>query len=572
MVAVSGLLTGIPAGCSFRPGESPQTLEQHFNHEVAMAQDAWNILSDPAKSDKWAQATAQYNKAVYGILQQLRNEGRKTGNAVNSGGNYPFVIVDNLISNDRSPRIYDDLVPCSTIDTSGILAERVTAEGMGIPVAGHVRRDAKPIVDNVIMDNGNVHTLTVIINFDRTRTVNGKPTLRLIPRLRQESIHVGPNHIRQPLAADFSAPIVEFVNKTEQNRGAFFGLLDPAKGFSYMGLYFTEPYDPDKIPVIFTHGLLSCHSTFANLNNRLWVDPLIRKHYQFWFYAYPTGVPWTQIAYRQRHAVNTAINMLEVPESRQNMKAIVMVGHSMGGLITRLNNSTRPWSMISALLDNHDNLQKQTYSQTLASSNKDGVITPLMKETFIFKPFERTKRMVFMATPHRGSFFSESWIGRLGLLLTALPEAFADEAEKLATLSNDILLFNPGKTVNELKSIGQLSPKSPFIKGLQYSFPGRGIPVHSIIGDRGKGDTPESSDGIVPYWSSHLPWAASETIVPSGHSVQDDLKSAVEMRLILREHLKSLGISTKELPLYDSPPILWRENPRIYYFQKNGFR
>jgi hypothetical protein len=45
----------------------------------------------------------------------------------------------------------------------------------------------------------------------------------------------------------------------------------------------------------------------------------------------------------------------------------------------------------------------------------------------------------------------------------------------------------------------------------------RGIPYHSIIGDRGGGDTPNSSDGVVPYWSSHLDGAQSELIVNSDH-------------------------------------------------------
>ena len=67
--------------------------------------------------------------------------------------------------------------------------------------------------------------------------------------------------------------------------------------------YFSEPYDPKKIPVLFTHGLMSGPATFANLTNRLLVDPVIRENYQFWFFGYPSGLAWTIPAGRQRAAL-----------------------------------------------------------------------------------------------------------------------------------------------------------------------------------------------------------------------------------------------------------------------------
>jgi hypothetical protein len=66
------------------------------------------------------------------------------------------------------------------------------------------------------------------------------------------------------------------------------------------------------------------------------------------------------------------------------------------------------------------------------------------------------------------------------------------------------------------------------------------ITYHSIIGDQGKGDTPDSSDGIVPYWSSHLDGAASEKIVPSGHGSERSPEGIEELERILHEHLDSV--------------------------------
>jgi hypothetical protein len=60
-----------------------------------------------------------------------------------------------------------------------------------------------------------------------------------------------------------------------------------------------------------------------------------------------------------------------------------------------------------------------------------------------------------------------------------------------------------------------------------------GIPYHTIVGDRGRGDTPNSSDGVVPYWSSHLDGATSELVVPSHHSAHQNPQAIVEVRRIL---------------------------------------
>jgi hypothetical protein len=63
-------------------------------------------------------------------------------------------------------------------------------------------------------------------------------------------------------------------------------------------------------------------------------------------------------------------------------------------------------------------------------------------------------------------------------------------------------------------------------------------PHHSIIGDRGKGNTPRSSDGVVPYRSSHLASAESELIVTGPHGSHDLTPTIAELTRILREHLR----------------------------------
>jgi hypothetical protein len=97
-------------------------------------------------------------------------------------------------------------------------------------------------------------------------------------------------------------------------------------------------------------------------------------------------------------------------------------------------------------------------------------------------------------------------------------------------------------------SIDTLAPNDPFVKEMNTLPMARGVPYHSIIGDRGRGDTPNSSDGVVPYWSSHLDGAASEKIVPSGHGAQHTLQAIGEVLRILHEHVPSSGSGTRPQP------------------------
>ena len=69
---------------------------------------------------------------------------------------------------------------------------------------------------------------------------------------------------------------------------------------------------------------------------------------------------------------------------------------------------------------------------------------------------------------------------------------------------------------------------------------------HSIIGDRGRGPGPTSSDGVVPYWSSHLEGAQSEKLVPHGHSCTHSEAVTAEIARILHQHLRESGKGTRQ--------------------------
>ena len=568
MKTVSILLLGLAislSGCSLHQRQEMEYA--HYQDDAAAIREAhaaWLILSSPNRSREWPEARKKYNACIRELASHLKEAKRKGGMNEEKRLSLPFVIERSPYARDSNPWFYEAIFMSDEVDPTFRLRESVTVEGMGIPLAGLAPRGGSRPHANVLKDNGNVHTLTAILDFDRM--VDGKPTLRTIPRLMNEHIFIGKNKVRQPLAANFSVPIALFWKLSDADGTELLGAFRPKKAINTMGLYFSEPYDPRKIPVVFTHGLMSGPATFANLTNRLLVDPVIRENYQFWFFGYPSGLAWTIPASRQRQALKELMQEYNPRGTSREMNNIVMVGHSMGGLITRFNNSTKPWTLMKGVFElspeTFEGMTLENWKKGMAPLHYDEQTLERLQNNFIFSPPQGVTRIVYMATPHRGSTFADNWIGRLGQRLIDLPSDMLEEVTRIATLSRGMFLLNPLQLKDELTSIRQLSPNSSLVKYMSELRGSPNVPVHSIIGDRGRNDTPNSSDGVVKYHSSHLDWSASEKIVPSGHSVQDDPASAVELRRILREHLvKVKGRKTLEEADAKAATPVWQANP-----------
>lgn len=568
MKTVSILLLGLAislSGCSLHQRQEMEYA--HYQNDAAAIREAhaaWLILSSPNRSREWPEARKKYNACIRELASHLKEAKRKGGMNEEKRLSLPFVIEKSPYARDSNPWFYEAIFMSDEVDPTFRLRESVTVEGMGIPLTGLAPRGGSRPHANVLKDNGNVHTLTAILDFDRM--VDGKPTLRTIPRLMNEHIFIGKNKVRQPLAANFSVPIALFWKLSDADGTELLGAFRPKKAINTMGLYFSEPYDPRKIPVVFTHGLMSGPATFANLTNRLLVDPVIRENYQFWFFGYPSGLAWTIPASRQRQALKELMQEYNPRGTSREMNNIVMVGHSMGGLITRFNNSTKPWTLMKGVFElspeTFEGMTLENWKKGMAPLHYDEQTLERLQNNFIFSPPQGVTRIVYMATPHRGSTFADNWIGRLGQRLIDLPSDMLEEVTRIATLSRGMFLLNPLQLKDELTSIRQLSPNSSLVKYMSELRGSPNVPVHSIIGDRGRNDTPNSSDGVVKYHSSHLDWSASEKIVPSGHSVQDDPASAVELRRILREHLiKVKGRKTLEEADAKAATPVWQANP-----------
>ena len=270
----------------------------------------------------------------------------------------------------------------------------------------------------------------------------------------------------RPLAANFSAPISYY-----QPPGNLLvvGLMAGLRSNRYIdktGLYFLQPYDPDRIPLVFVHGLFSTPFNWVQTINGLQADPEIRKHYQFWVFAYPTGNPILYSALRLRE------ELAKVDKLYPNHRPYVVVGHSMGGMLTRMQVITVTRAMWEKGLG-------ETAKSIFRGNPSDSLI--VRATTFHANP--RIKRVVFICTPHRGSEMASSGLGRFGTSLIALPLNIASAMKDALSSAELVQLTGTSKRLpNSIAGLKPSNPALPVVNSVPIT-----VPYHSIIGDRGKG-------------------------------------------------------------------------------------
>ena len=328
----------------------------------------------------------------------------------------------------------------------------------------------------------------------------------------------------RPLNANFSAPLSYYPPPASLMFAGFLGGLKDSNYVAPTGLYFLQPYDPDRIPLLFVHGLFSTPFDWVKTINGLQADPEIRKHYQFWVFAYPTGNPILYSALRLRQ------ELAKVDQAYPNHKPYVVVGHSMGGMLTHD-------QVVTVTEGMWDKALGQTAKRLFKENSRDSLI--VRASTFRANP--RIQRVVFICTPHRGSDLASNGIGRIGISLITLPARLT--AVMFDSLTGADLAQITGSSKRLPNSITGLRPSNPVLPVIN-SVP-IGIPYHSIIGDRGKNDCPNCSDGVVAYWSSHLNGAQSEKIVPGPHGSVQLPQTIAELDRILR---LNLGIRSTSRP------------------------
>ena len=407
---------------------------------------------------------------------------------------------------DRNPAGYT-IIPADTIVIGGTYFEkRTTVQGVGAPVVA-VGREEKTDFHKSYASRRLYAAATAIIRFDDHRA-----QIDFIEPFTTDEVTLDGQTL--PLAADFTAPLATGLVSERPDKLGLIRLLRPDKYADTARLTRLQPYDPARTPVIFVHGLQDTPASWAPMINALRADPEIRRRYQFWVYSYPSGYPYPYSAALFRQELDG------LAQAYPDHRRIVLIGHSMGGMISRL-----------MITDAGDKLWLKFFGNPPAQTPIHGHERQILEESLVFDHRRDVQRVIFMSTPHRGSDLAINWIGRIGASLVRMPLMIA--TIPITTLS----VVTTGHAMAPIKrlpnSIDTLSPKNRFVIEVNKLPITPGIPYYSIIGDRGRGDTPQSSDGVVAYWSSHLDGAQSELIVPSNHGSPQNPQAIAEVRRIL---------------------------------------
>jgi pimeloyl-ACP methyl ester carboxylesterase len=332
------------------------------------------------------------------------------------------------------------------------------------------------------------------------------------------------------LAANFSAPYGLWLAENNLGAAAYLTLIDRDQHLTMPHLYMLEPYNPNKKVIVLVHGLASSPEAWIAVTNDIMGDPVLREHYQVWQVFYSTNMPILESRFQIYALLKQAFGSLNSKDAAS--KDAVLIGHSMGGIISRLLVSDADIS--KQALEMMNNRQQSRLRKH-----------PVIGERLKMRPIENFDRAIFLAAPHRGTDFADRWFTLAARKIIKLPATFLTTLTDTLT-SNDADLKDFVKTLtNEVIQNGpsDLSKKSKFMELTSDIPPEKDLVFHSIMGNITKSDDPNTiTDGIVPYKSAHLDGAVSEKIFTGGHSIQETPEAVLELRRILRQHLVDHGL------------------------------
>jgi pimeloyl-ACP methyl ester carboxylesterase len=291
------------------------------------------------------------------------------------------------------------------------------------------------------------------------------------------------------------------------------------------GLSLLSPYTRGKIPVVFIHGLWSNPTSWHRMIATLEEDPAINGKYQFWTFGYSTGDPIPYSAYLLRKNLDDVRPKLDPDRSDAAIDRMVIVGHSMGGLLSRM-----------MVADTGDHLWRVVSDRPFGELSGEKEDLTLFREGLFFRARPEVRRVIYVATPHRGSHFDRGPIQQVGTRLVRVADTLRAAHHRLVS-RNEPAFFRDHFRKAIPTSIDELEWGSPILTGLSSLLTVPVVKVHSIIAVSPGSPPDDRTDGLVEYTSAHLAGVASEKVVATGHLCQDHSEVIGEVRRILTEHM-----------------------------------
>ncbi len=421
--------------------------------------------------------------------------------------------------------------------------------GLGVPLVA-VRRNTEqkeaaedyyppsvcfPITAFLRVDTPDVHQSAQVVVSTDTDASAPRFVLELHDPFDQQNIVVAGRNV--PLEADLSTPLAYFLNQPQfqDSNLSTVGLLSPGKAKQLQGLYMLEPFDPRKMPIVMVHGLWSSPITWMEMYNDLRSDPLVREHYQFWFYLYPSGQPFWNSATQMREGLALMRRELDPARGYPALDQMVLVGHSMGGLVSKLQTVESAGAFWQTMSE-----------RPFAELDADEETVRTLASTFYFRPNPSVRRVVTIGTPHRGSEFANGATRWLGAKLITVPRKMLEGRDRLLARNREF--FRTDAPLDIKTSIDSLAPESPLLPVLLSADPGPWVRYHNVVGHDPEAGWREylvgEGDGVVSLASARLDemeQLRSQVIVPADHiSVHRHPQTILEVRRILLDQLAEL--------------------------------
>jgi pimeloyl-ACP methyl ester carboxylesterase len=501
------------------------------SYRYLMAND---LLSTQAALDPTYRFVAEiYNTAVTELVDLPEDEHSDwiSGDVYSVGNTlYEFTLAESS-HEIWKPDTFDALVPAYEIKTKGLRNHYYTS-GLGAPLVGLINDPSEEIYwGQLFAGQKSAYPVTAVLTFEPSRKEGGqrhvKTQVILYNSLTLDDVTL--NEMQVPLEADYSTPLVLQLERINPSSLGLGGMFNSDKKIDSAGLFLLEPYNPDKIPVLMVHGLKSSPLTWIEMFNDLRGQPEIRNRYQFWFFSYPTGLPILYSSSILRQKLLEVQKELDPDGSNPNFNNMVLVGHSMGGLLSRL-----------MMQDSGDTYWNNLFSEPIDQIQVSETTRELLQQALYFECVPFIQRVIFISAPHRGSPSADRWYSILASGMIDVPGNLVDATGEL--LSDEQTQFNKqaynSTRKYRFRSIDNLSATSPFITMYNQVRVRDDVPYHSIIGVQNAKTGPGSSDGIVPYESSHIDFAVSECLVASDHAAPKHPDAINEVKRILLLHLK----------------------------------
>ncbi len=338
-----------------------------------------------------------------------------------------------------------------------------------------------------------------------------------------------------PLQTDLSTSLAYFLDSPQfrQTDSATKGFLNPQKTDEHRGIFMLEPFDPSRIPVVMVHGLWSSPVTWMPMFNDLRSFPELRKNYQFWFYQYPTGQPFWLSATQMREDLQRLRQTLDPEHRFLALNQTVLVGHSMGGLVSRMQT-----------IDSRDEFWKVLSDEPFDNLQGDPEDLAKLQQAAFFNANQDIRRVVTIGTPHRGSDYANDVTQWLGRKLIKLPAMMVATGQNLVN-KNPGVFQNADLLINNT-SIDSLNPDSPVFPAMLRAPRAPWVTYHNIVGLVPErtwfgGEVQSRDDGVVDYESARIDDAVSEVVVASEHqTIHRSPKAILEVRRVLLEHLNDV--------------------------------